>query len=216
MNVKTALARLHSTLDLDDRMDQLLLLPRLTQPTGMTSDLPSPSVAVGYDGSPRSQVALDLAFCVAHQMQLATRQQVMIHVVYVIGCMTASKASRRRRVTKRGQVDSARMSTKAKHKATAEHGSAALPQCQTDDRNLEEIDRVLWQARCLAEEWRGSFTTHLRFGDLATELEAFVTEEKVALLFLGCYSANHPLVQKLKFTLPCPVMGIPASRSRSV
>ncbi|WAL59519.1 universal stress protein [Thermocoleostomius sinensis] len=216
MNVKTALARLHSTLDLDDRMDQLLLLPRLTQPTSPTTDLPSASVVVGYDGSPRSQVALDLAFCVAHQMQLATRQQAMIHVVYVIDCLTASKASHKRRVTKRS-ADSARLGGKSKPSpvTTADRGSAALPHCQSTGRSLEEIDRVLWQARCLAEEWRGSFTTHLRFGDLATELEAFVVEERAALLFLGCYSASHPLVQKLKFTLPCPVVGIPASTSRS-
>jgi nucleotide-binding universal stress UspA family protein len=215
MNVKTALARLHSTLDLDDRMDQLLLLPRLTQPTNPTTDLPSASVAVGYDGSARSQVALDLAFCVAHQMQLATRQQAMIHVVYVIDCMSVAKASHKRRV-KRGS-DAARLGGKSKSSqaTTADRGSASLPQCQTGDRSLEEIDRVLWQARCLAEEWRGSFTTHLRFGDLATELESFVAEEKAALLFLGCYSASHPLVQKLKFTLPCPVVGIPTSTSRS-
>jgi nucleotide-binding universal stress UspA family protein len=162
MNVKTVLTRLNNTLDLDDRKNKLLLLPRLTTPS---IPLPSnsPSLVVGYNGSRNSQSALDLAFCVAHQMQLATQQQPRIHVVYVV----------------------------------------------QDEYCVEKIDRVLWQARCLAEEWRGSFSAHLRFGDLAQVLETFVREEQAALLFLGCRSARSSFVEALKTTLPCSVIGIP-------
>lgn len=208
MNIKTVLARLHSTLDLDARMDQLLLLPRLTEPTrSRTEACPSTSLVVGYDGSVNSQAALDLGFCVAHQMQLANRQQVMIHVVYVVDCHPSSPKPQKPR---RGK----RVKSKSQRKQTGEAldincGTAILSKSGANDRNLEEIDRVLWQARCLAEEWRGSFTTHLRFGNLADELATFVTEENAALLFLGCHSVTHPLVQQLKDKLPCSVIGIP-------
>lgn len=215
MNIKPVLARLHSTLDLDARMDQLLLSPRLIEPTSTKAETlssTSTSLLVGYDGSANSQAALDLAFCVAHQMQLVTQQQVMIHVVYVVSCDTSTQLPQVRRVKRaRAKVKAkARRSSVKSGKAVVKScGTATLSQLGADSRNLEEIDRVLWQARCLAEEWRGSFTTHLRFGNIVDELEAFAIEENAALLFLGCHSANHPLVQQLKGKIPCSVIGIP-------
>jgi hypothetical protein len=217
MNVKTVLARLQSTLDLDDRMDKLLLLPRLTDPTTTPTRLPSAALAVGYDGSVNSQAALDLAFCVAHQMQLATQQQVMIHVVYITAHAPA-KASQIQRVAKRVKPNVYRLQSQPKQAANTRSGKSLplnpSPNLSTEqnEHSLDEIDRVLWQARCLAEEWRGSFTAHLRFGELASELESFVKEEQVALLFLGCHSATHPLVQALKDSLPCSIVGIPVAR----
>lgn len=207
MNIKTVLAHLHSTLDLDARMDQLLLLPRLTEPAQpRTGAAPATSLVVGYDGSANSQAALDLGFCVAHQMQLATQQQVTIHVVYIVDCQASPKPQKARRGKR---VKSKTRCIQTDGTSGINCGTAILSKSGTNDRNLEEIDRVLWQARCLAEEWRGSFTTHLRFGNIADELATFVTEENAALLFLGCHSVNHPLVQQLKDKLPCSVIGIP-------
>lgn len=221
MHPKTILARLHCALDPEVRVDRLLLLPRLTQPTVPQSHaVPCSALVVGYTGSPNSQAALDLAFCVAHQMQLATRQQATIHVVYVVDCPdTAQQVHKRRSGT--SKVDRALL-TSTDHSAPS-CGTAVLKRSKaktktgskTDGSSLDQIDQVLWQARCLAEEWRGSFSAHLRFGSIATELTSFVHEEKAGLLFLGCHDVQHPLVQALKAQAGCPVVGIPDRELRN-
>lgn len=209
MNPKTVLARLNCTLDSEVHVDQLLLLPRLTQPVVSPTQATCTSLVVGYTGSPDSQAALDLAFCVAHQMQLATRQQVTIHVVYVVDCPEATRQTRHNRTSIKRKSRSSQ--TTSKHKNSPACGTATLSRSGANS-NLEKIDQVLWQARCLAEEWRGSFNAHLRFGSIATELTNFVKEENAGLLFVGCHETQHPLVQALKAEVPCSVVGIPQHR----
>lgn len=217
MDTKTILARLHCTLESDVLVNQLLLLPGRISSSPITTrsaikDKKHSAIVVGYNGSPNSQVALDLAFCVAHQMHLATQKQVMIHVVYVVDCLNSAKPARARHRVERTKLASGQKSTKSSQTSqtsTIDCGTALLTQFGSDRSSLEEIDRVLWQARCLAEEWRGSFSTHLRFGKVVTELGAFIAEENAALLFVGCDSVSHPLVQQLKPIIHCPVLGIP-------
>lgn len=68
---------------------------------------------------------------------------------------------------------------------------------QTLPKKIAKADHILWQARCLASEWRGSLHAHLRVGDIATELNRVAEEMEANVLLLGCHTLNHPLVKQL-------------------
>ncbi len=76
-------------------------------------------------------------------------------------------------------------------------------------RTIANADRILWQARCLASEWRGALNAHLRIGPVAAELSAVAKELEAEVLMLGCHTANHPLVKQLAHHPPCSVLGLP-------
>ncbi|WOD38921.1 universal stress protein [Nodosilinea sp. E11] len=76
-------------------------------------------------------------------------------------------------------------------------------------RTIANADRILWQARCLASEWRGSLDAHLRIGEVATELSTVAREMDAEVLMLGCHTAKHQLVRRLADHTPCSVLGLP-------
>lgn len=76
-------------------------------------------------------------------------------------------------------------------------------------QQFEKADYILWQARHLADEWRGSFETHLRFGLVGEELMAVALKVSTTALVLGCTSTDHWLVQSFGNDLPFTVLGIP-------
>lgn len=237
MNIKPMVVRLESALDRDDLMEQMVLLPEpASAASKWANSTQSVNLVVGYNASPRSQTALDLTMWIAHQTRLATQKQVTVQVVYVVDEIHNNKCPDRFNLadvkrssihplpSKFPQVSTSTQSatcvlTKPQPEAlvvervrkSVKKGCAKTTSCQSDW--FEQADHILWQARCLAQEWRGSFKAHLRIGDVATELRKVVESEEATLLFLGCNSVHHPIVQKLSSNFPCSVLGIPRDLS---
>ena len=164
--LKPMLFRLQTALGCDDLMAQMVLVskPRQTKPQGEPGQS-TINVVVGFSGSPKSQAALDIALCIAHQTRMASQKPVVVHVVYVVD--------------------------------------------KTRPKTIDNADRILWQARCLASEWRGSLDAHLRIGQVATELSQVATELNAEVILVGCQASQHALVKQLAPQTPCSVLGVP-------
>jgi len=205
VKVKSMLARLQGALLQPGLAEQMLLLSEPETSTLLHSQPQSQegiNLMVGYTGSPRSQTALDLTFWMAHQTRLATQKPVTVHVVYVVDEAVASGRSSRSAFQRRNTVAPvSHNSLEAKRSSTA---TLTRPEA-----SFEQADRILWQARCLAEEWRGSLNTHLRIGNCAEQLRQVAIAESANVLVLGCHSTDHPLISQWA-EFPCAVLGIPA------
>lgn len=230
MNIKPMLVRFQSAVGRDDLVEQMILLPGRRSSVSPTTKLDdSLTFVVGYNGSPNSHTALDITLLMAHQTRLATNKEVAVKIAYVIDDRGNNKSKDfPKNYTIAG--NSWEFSTNSALKSvTTELGNKAKMQAlATSDRQIstktrpvktassqnsifERADQILWQARYLVEEWGDAFIAHLRIGFLAEELTKVVTSEAADLLFLGCHSAKHSLVQKLGNKFSCPVLGIPDS-----
>jgi hypothetical protein len=231
------LVRLESSMERNDLIEEMLLLPDHASAVNKLDRSTKPiNLIVGYNASPKSQTALDLTMWIAHQTRLVTQNQVTVQVVYVLeenlsphysnlletgalnresGYLLTSKSSKES--TYKKVATSVLAKQKYQKIAITKHNKSGKQRRQkltfSNFELLEQADRILWQARSLAEEWRGSFKAHLRFGDVATQLREVIQSEAATLLFLGCNSVNHPLVQQLGCNLPCSVLGIPTKLS---
>ena len=234
VKIKPMIARLESAMGCRDLIEQMLLLPEPRHPISDKEKNPkSINLVVGYSSSPRSQTALDLTLWIAHQTRVATQKQVTVQVVYVVDESLSPDSSKFLSFSDEedGLIEEKFLENEVTNEAICVKSvgvqtknkwlSSSRQKTSSDRRNyktkffggnsLEQADRILWQARCLAEEWRGSFKAHLRFGNLAGELRKVVEEESAELLFLGCDSSTHAIVQKLGKNFPCAVLGIPKS-----
>ncbi|MEP0957308.1 universal stress protein [Microcoleus sp. FACHB-1515] len=198
MQIKPILARLQSAIGRQDLIEQMVLVPEPRSKS--TKSRKTVSFVVGYNGSCNSQTALDMTLWIAHQTRLATQKQVTVHVVYVL-----DRPSRSTFPSLSGRSTAASDLTACLPRFV--ESDCVIPNFQAIDP-FDHADYVLWQARCMAEEWRGSLEAHLRFGDPAEQLRQVIAAEDADLLLLGCNSARHPLVSQLA-SLPCPVLGIP-------
>jgi|GEM_PF-261210 nucleotide-binding universal stress UspA family protein len=200
-----------------------------SNPTNTATREAAANIVISYSGSPNSQTALDFAFWIAHQTKLATNRPVTVHVVYVLDSCNSLE------LTCAAAPDLNGLRSQSLHKAQVgcftpvqrQIAMAIQPQsrsqaavCQPKEiqmqsarsltNSLETADRVLWQARCLADEWRGSLEAHLRFGAVAIELRQVVEAVKADVLMVGCTTSEHPLIQQLLAPeFPCPILGIP-------
>ncbi len=232
MSIKPMLVRLEGAMDRNDLIEQMVLLPEPASAAAKwANSANSVNLIVGYDASPRSQTALDLTMWIAHQTRLATQKNVTVQVVYVVEDASSrassdaldsgnlnsalsdrflgelSKSSSKKSATSVLDKPKQQRLAVVKEKKTSKQ---TQPKTQVSQADIfEKADRILWQARCMAEEWRGAFKAHLRFGNVANELKAVVEAEDATLLFLGCNSVNHPIVRQLGSHFSCSVLGIP-------
>ena len=237
MNLKTMLARFESALGYQNLAEEMVLLPEPTLPVCKKSQSPKQAKTinfiVGYNSSPQSQIALDITLWMAHQTRLVTTKEVTVQVVYVIDespktyredtCKLAvANALAAQKVSDLEEKFALKCAVPALALPT-EIPSISQPKNWIDphyfpatcgqNNEYEVADKLLWQARCLAEEWRGLFKAHLRIGGVATELRNVVELESANLLFLGCSSGNHRLVRELGNNFPCCVLGVPSALS---
>ena len=209
------LVRLQSTLGRSDLVNQMVLLPKAHSLSPNANQ--EINLVVGYSGSPCSQTALDLTLWIAHQTRLATGKQVTVQVVYVVDDTIAKKMPVGCSVKSRPRSSARKVDRPSEGLVTAVVELPEVVESVATNRQLgmaevfEQADRILWQARCLADEWRGSLKTHLRFGSVTKELKSVVQEESASLLILGCESNTHLLVRQLGKNFPCAVLGIPST-----
>jgi nucleotide-binding universal stress UspA family protein len=224
MNIQAMLLRLQNALGQTNLSNQMLLYPGsdASRPQMELRDKTT-NFVVGYSGSPNSQTALDFVFWMAHQTRLALQQPVTVHVVYVLdscsalnfSCVAAGSLNELRTqfsLPTPNPANEIQQRSRTALLLRSETEPLADSQRKTSESlssSLEYADRILWQARCLASEWRGSLEAHLRFGSATAELREVVAAVDADLLFVGCSSPNHALLQQLTPDLPCPILGIP-------
>jgi len=206
------LVRLQSAIGRDDLIEQMVLLPEPKK--ALSLEVKAVNLIVAYDASPNSHTALDLAFCIAHQTRLAKNIQVNVQAVYVVENHDHNQLPDLSIFTKPLPNLESPVSTVSRRDKTpllTQSKSRGITQCLPEKSiiPLQEADKIIWQARSLAEEWQGSFKSHLRFGCVATELKKVVGLEAADILFLGCKSVNDSMIQALGSDFPCAVLGIP-------
>ncbi len=210
VRIKPLLARLQSAIGRYDLMEQMILIPD-PQKCVSEKDFQAKSInlVVGYNASPNSHTALDIAFCIAHQTNLATNIQVDVQAVYVLEQQLSSYSdhnlsmSQKQLVVEYPTYDVPQSRTLVLTQSKPQLMTTSIP---------DQADKILWQAKNLAQEWQSYFKSHLRFGNLGTELKKVVELEAADLLVLGCQSSHHPLIDSLASGFPCAVLGIPSCR----
>jgi nucleotide-binding universal stress UspA family protein len=206
VKIKPMLARLQSAIGRDDLIEQMVLLPEPNKPFSQKSETAnSVNLIVAYDGSPNSHTALDIGFWIAHQTRLATNAEVTVQAVYVLEDNQTNQYP--------NILNFPIQEPGLECQLSEVSNSATLVLTQTKLQAvitpLQHADIILWQARTLAEEWQGSFKSHLRFGSISTELKKVVQSEVADILLVGCQSVNHRMIEALGSNFPCAVLGIP-------
>lgn len=215
------LVRLQNAMGREDLIEQVLLSTPRTRFSEQAQSNKSVNIIVGYNSSPKSHTALDLALLIAHQTNLATLEQVTVQVVYVLEDkinsdyedMLLTEEGLSSRLTFQIPLyfptssPSRRFATRRILSQMKLHSTAHSRRTSVEE--FAQAELILRQAICLAEEWKSSFKAHLRFGCVTTELKTVIESENASLLILGCDSPQHPIVQQLGSNFPCAVMGIP-------
>lgn len=230
MKIKSTLVRLQNALGWNNLADQIVLSEglELERKMGDRPGAETMNVLIGYNGSANSQVALDLALWIAHQTRMASQTKVLVHVVYIVDrrkppsytyptVVESERTALRTALRQASGLPIFSLNRRVTDPTIPNKPvEACLTVCQVQPKPspatqnlLDQADCILWQARCLAEEWRGSLEAHLRFGPYPDELLTIAREVKADLIVVGCSSPEHDLVRQLAPQAPCPIWGIP-------
>ncbi|AFZ60000.1 universal stress protein [Anabaena cylindrica FACHB-243] len=209
------LARLQCAIGRDDLVEQMVLLPEAENQASQQYQIAnSVNLIVGYDASPQSHTALDIACWIAHQTSLATNTQVTVQAVYVVEPNSSNQYLGIFNIPHNQlqlECAASNLSKSVTSVLTQQKVIEISPKLQGQSRTFfQESEKILWQAKTLAQEWQVSFKSHLRFGKIGTELKKFVESETADILFLGCKSVDHPMIKTLGTNFPCAVLGIPS------
>ncbi|HEY9693695.1 MAG TPA: hypothetical protein V6D15_15935 [Oculatellaceae cyanobacterium] len=204
MKIKPMLMRLEGALNCSGLTQEMVLLPGASAISNDEQVGEAINLVVGYNGSAKSNTALDLTLWIAHQTRLVTQKAVTVHVVYVVETSQINQP-----------FDSGDLLINLRNLPNFETYAPLLrqPEFQKSNATLELIkptaSSVLQQAQYLADEWKDCLELHLQFGSISHALFNLVTQKAAVLLFVGCNSINHPLIQQLEKDCPCPVLGVP-------
>lgn len=230
VNIKSMLVRLGCAMNRTDLFEQMMLRPEPVFQNDNSDK--SINLVVGYNASHHSQTALDLTLWIAHQSRLATQKQVTVQVVYVmaekpalpsstilqsanISDSSIHQFSRQPLKSSVSNKSTTSVLTKPKSQHLVETSRQTSEKRQptqitnTQAKSLKQAEQILSQARCLAEEWGSDFKAHLRFGDVARELRGVVESTSATALLLGCKGPNNGMLQKIGYSFPCSILGIP-------
>ncbi|NJM63050.1 MAG: universal stress protein [Oscillatoriales cyanobacterium RU_3_3] len=225
------LARFESALGCQGLAEEMVLLPEpKTRISRKSESAKSVNLIVGYSGSANSQIALDITLWIAHQTRLVTTQEVTVpsrltssmilailrEIIGSIG-QTAMSDLDAAPIFNCAAPAMALLAEKQQVSQRANWLDRPYLQAIFGRNNEYEIaDKVLWEARCLAEEWRGLLKAHLRIGRVAAEMRKVVELETANVLFLGCSSASDSLICELGNNFPCCALGIPSRLTYSM
>ncbi len=215
VKIKPMLTRLQNTIGRDDLIEQMVLAP---EPSTQIENkfINSAKFIVGYNSSCHSHTALDIALCIAHQARLASNMQITVQAVYVVednqNCSIQGTRNTPNHSSSTNKFAYEYLVCDLPN--TSKSSTSVLTEARFKSESLtrlEQADDILCQARSLAQEWQGDFTCLLRFGCVADELRQVVELEGADVLFLGCKSADHPIIQSLGAMNRCAILGIPSS-----
>lgn len=215
------LVRLQNTIGRNDLLDQMILIPEpiVDDYSSNQKEQKSVNLVVGYNGSANSQTALDMTLWIAHQTRLVTTLPVNVQIVYVVDNHQYSTEQFTRRVNHSPVSYQGAIGREINHQDTVAlldfpaNSSYADSQISANISSYPQAEKVLSQAHCLVAEWQGNSQTHLKFGNVATELKQVLINQSASLLFLGCSNKNHWIVKSLGES-PCAVLGIPKNKTK--
>jgi hypothetical protein len=203
VKIKPMLMRLEGALNSSGLAQEIILLPGANSISKNSEQIDEAiNLVVAYNGSAKSNTALDLTLWIAHQTRLVTQKLVTVNVVHVIETNELSQNLHSDKFVNFKNSYKSKTSPQLLQQTLCTNNATSTLIKPTSQA-------ILQQAQYLAAEWSDSLELHLQFGSLSQILLDLIEKKTAVLLFVGCDSVNHSLIQQLGENFPCPVLGVP-------